>query len=353
LNILIVKLSAIGDVVHSLPFLEALRKRFPGARIDWVVEEDSSQVLVGHPALNRVILSRRKSWQRRLSKTANPLFVFGELLDFLNELRSCQYDLVIDLQGLLKSGILVGLSKGKRKIGMSGSREGAGLFLNERPIPVDYGRHAIERYLTVTRYLGCNGAGGGGKIPFTESEGKSIDAILEHHRIGKRPLIAINPMAKWPTKLWEIDRFAVLAGRMREELGCEIVFTGSSGDRPVIDDVVGRMTNPPLNLAGRTSLKELAYLYTRCRLLVSTDTGPMHVAAAMGCPVVALFGPTAPWRTGPYGTAHTVIRTHAGCSPCFKKRCDHMTCMKEIRVDQVFEGVKEVLAAGSRSAKTS
>jgi heptosyltransferase-1 len=343
LNILIVKLSAIGDVVHALPFLESLRKGFPGAMIDWVVEEDSSQVLVGHPALNRVILSRRKSWQRRLIKTGNPLSVFREMLDFLNELRSFHYDLVIDLQGLLKSGVLVALSKGKRKIGMGGSREGAGLFLNERPIAVDYGQHAIDRYLRVAETIGCDGAGRGGRIPFSESAKMSVEEVLDRHGIQNGPLVAINPMAKWPTKLWEAERFAVLARRIQDELGYEIVFTGSSSDRPVIHDIVRRMPSPPMNLAGRTNLKELAYLYTRCRLLVTTDTGPMHVAAAMGCPVVALFGPTAPWRTGPYGKGHKVIRSDVGCSPCFKKRCDHMTCMKEIRVDQVFRGVQEVM----------
>jgi len=128
LNILIVKLSAIGDVVHALPFLEALRKKFPGARIDWVVEEDSSQILFGHPALNRVIVSRRKSWQIRLTKTTRPVSVIRDICHFLNELRSSHYDLVIDLQGLLKSGVWVGLSKGRRKIGISGSRKGQDVF---------------------------------------------------------------------------------------------------------------------------------------------------------------------------------------------------------------------------------
>jgi len=103
------------------------------------------------------------------------------------------------------------------------------------------------------------------------------------------------------------------------------------------------MKTSALSLAGQTNLKELAYFYSRCKLLITTDTGPMHMAAAMGCPVVALFGPTAPWRTGPYGKGHKVIRADVECSPCFKKRCDHMTCMKEISVERVFEGVKEVL----------
>jgi heptosyltransferase-1 len=342
-DILIVKLSSIGDVVHALPFLEALRKGLPGARIDWVVEEDSSQILVGHPALNRVIVSRRKSWQQGLAKTPHSVCVFREMLHFLNELRSLHYDLVIDLQGLLKSGVLVGLSKGKRKIGMAGSREGAGLFLNERPIPVDYDQHAIDRYLRVAESIGCDGADRGGRIPYCESDRKSVDEFLHRHEIQKGPLVAINPMAKWPTKLWRPERFAALARRIREESGCEVIFTGSNSDRPVIRRIMGMMPSAPLSLAGQTSLKELAYLYTRCRLLVTTDTGPMHVAAAMGCPVVALFGPTAPWRTGPYGKGHKVIKADPGCNPCFKKRCDHMTCMNEIGVDQVFEAIKESL----------
>jgi heptosyltransferase-1 len=312
LNILIVKLSAIGDMVHALPFLEALRKGFPEARIDWVVEEDSSQILVGHSALNRVIVSRRKSWQQGLAKTPRQVCVLREMLHFLSELRSFHYDLVIDLQGLLKSGVLVGLSKGKRKIGMDGSREGAGLFLNERPIPVDYGQHAIDRYLRVAEYIGCDGAGRGGRIPYCEADRKSVDEFLHRHGIQKGPLVAINPMAKWPTKLWQPNRFAALARRIREELGCEVVFTGSNSDRPVIRRIMGMMPSAPVSLAGQTSLKELAYLYTRCKLLVTTDTGPMHVAAAMGCPVVALFGPTAPWRTGPYGKGHAVIRADVG-----------------------------------------
>ena len=341
-NILIVKLSAIGDVVHVLPLLEVLKKGFPGARIDWLVEEAASRVIEGHPAIHRIILSRRKSWQKKLTEKVNPLSLLGEISGFLKELRLCEYDLVFDLQGLLKSGVLVGFSKGKRKVGMSGSREGARLFLNERPIPVNYGQHAIDRYLKVAEYLGCDSAGWSGHIPFFEPDRRSIDQILDLDGIEKKPLVAINPIARWPTKLWNPERFAVLAERIRDELACEIVFTGSSIDRPLINRISRMMGRAPLNVAGRTNLKELAYLYTRCRLLVTTDTGPMHMAAAMGCPVVALFGPTAPWRTGPYGKGHKVIRADVECSPCFKKKCDHMKCMEEITVEKVFEGVREV-----------
>jgi len=343
LNILIVKLSAIGDVVHALPFLESLHKGVPGAKIDWVVEEASSRLLEGHPAVNRIILSRRKSWQNELIKKGKALSVLKKSARFLNELRATHYDWVIDLQGLLKSGVLVGLSKGNRKIGMSGSREGACLFLKEAPVQVNHDHHAIDRYLKVAEYLGCDTSGWDGRIPFFETDRRSIERILDQDGRGTMPLVAINPMAKWPTKLWGSEQFATLADRISDDSGCAVAFTGSTSDRHVIDHITGMMRTVPLNLAGRTDLKELAYLYTRVKILVTTDTGPMHIAAAMGCPVVALFGPTAPWRTGPYGSRHKVIRTGVGCSPCFKKECDHMICMKEITVDEVFEGVKEML----------
>ncbi|OQX63473.1 MAG: lipopolysaccharide heptosyltransferase II [Desulfococcus sp. 4484_242] len=343
MNLLVIKLSAIGDVVHALPFLEALRKGFPGARIDWVVEEEASQVLLDHPCLNNVLVSRRKSWQQGLARMDNPISIFQEMAGFMRDLRSVHYDLVIDLQGLFKSGVLMGFSKGMRKVGMTGAREWAGLFLNERPVAVDYGQHAVDRYLKMARYLGCRTTGEGGRIPYGRPEEEAVDRLLAGYGIQGQALVAVNPMAKWPTKLWAPQRFAKLASLIRTELGSQVAFTGGPGDGPVIQDIIGMMSAPALNLAGQTTLKELACLYTRCRLLVSTDTGPMHVAAAVGCPVVALFGPTSGHRTGPYGKAHTVVRSDIACRPCFKKRCEHMTCMREISVAQVLEAVKTML----------
>jgi len=329
--------------VHTLPFLEMLRKGFPGANIDWVVEEGASRIVEGHPALRQTIVSRRNSWMKHLKRDGNKSNTLNDILQFFSELRSCRYDLVIDMQGLFKSGVLVGLSRGDRKIGMSGSREGACLFLKEAPVQVNHDHHAIDRYLKVAEYLGCDTSGWDGRIPFFGTDRRSIERILDQDGRGTMPLVAINPMARWPTKLWGSEQFATLADRISDDSGCAVAFTGSTSDRHVIDHITGMMRTVPLNLAGRTDLKELAYLYTRVKILVTTDTGPMHIAAAMGCPVVALFGPTAPWRTGPYGSRHKVIRTGVGCSPCFKKECDHMICMKEITVDEVFEGVKEML----------
>ncbi|MCP4682647.1 MAG: lipopolysaccharide heptosyltransferase II [Desulfobacterales bacterium] len=341
-RILIIKLSAIGDLVHSLPFLEVIRNNFPYAKIDWVVEEEASRIILGHPAINRMIISRRKSWQKRLLKIKESPAVLRETIRFLKEIKANDYDLVIDLQGLLKSGVLVGFSRSERKVGMSGGREGRWVFLNER-ISVDYTQHAIDRYLKLAEYLGCEFTSWHGHIPILEPDKERINHLLNYNGLIKRPIISINPMARWESKLWAPKRFAELADRLQDELSCRIIFSGSEKDRAVIDDISMMMKEKPVNLAGKTTLKELAYLYSKCQCLVTTDTGPMHIAAAMGCRVVGLFGPTAPWRTGPYGKGHEVIMMGVECSPCFMKKCGHMTCMNNISVERVFGAVRDMV----------
>lgn len=347
-SVLIVKLSAIGDVVHSLPFLEVLKRTWPRASIDWVVEEAAAPIVCGHPALDRVWVSRRKAWQRALKRGPGRMAALDEAGAFVKALRKERYDLVVDLQGLFKSGIVTGLSHGRRKIGMAGAREGAGFFLSETPVPVDYEAHAILRYLEMARALGCDTSVWDGAIPVGAKDREKVAHLFEENRWGRRPLVAINPMAKWVTKLWEPERFGALADRIGSELQADIAFTGSFEDRPLIETIVGGMAHPAANLAGRTGLKTLAWLYRRASLLVCTDTGPMHMAAAMGCPVVALFGPTAPWRTGPYGPRHRVVRTGIACSPCFRKRCGERTCMLGITVESVFKEAAEALQARER-----
>ena len=340
-SILIVKLSAIGDVVHSLPLLEVLRKNFPEARIDWLVEEEGSQIIEGHKDLDRMIVSRRKSWQRRFLRLDRKAALIREIGDFIRSLRAIRYDVVIDLQGLFKSGILIGLSRGRRKIGFTGGgKEGSYLFLTERPHFFDYRKHALDRYLAAAESLACSINSWKGEIPVRPVDRERVDRLLRRHSLYHDVMVAINPVARWETKLWDGQKYAPLADKLQRELSCKVLFTGSMEDRPLIDRIAERMETRPLNLAGEINLKELAYLYTRCRLVISTDTGPMHIAAAMNTPVVALFGPTAPWRTGPYGKIHRVIREELSCSPCFRKKCSHRTCMSSITVDRVFHTAK-------------
>jgi heptosyltransferase-1 len=347
-HILIIKLSAIGDVVHSLPLLEVLRERFPHAIIDWLVEEDASGIVEGHALIDGLLIFPRKSWLRRFAGKGGGISVGRETARFIRELRSRRYDIVIDLQGLLKSGILTFLARGKRKIALNNGREGSGLFVHERVVVPDPEMHALERYLCIGRYLGVENPSWDGSIPVYENDKAYVDSLLG--RLGTdRTLVAVNPMAKWETKLWDSSRFALLADLINEQLAATVIFTGSASDRLPIGAIQSEMKTEALNLAGRTTLKQLAYLYQRCTVVISTDTGPMHIAAAMRSPiVVGLFGPTSPLRTGPYGEGQRVVRAGVACSPCFKKRCDDRQCMRQITVDMVYEAVKETLTSRSQ-----
>jgi 3-deoxy-D-manno-octulosonic-acid transferase/heptosyltransferase-1 len=383
-NILIVKLSAIGDVIHTLPSLAALRRCYPDADITWVVEEAAADLLADHPDLNRVIVSGRKRWlnELRRGQITAPL---REMLLFLRDLRRHPYDLVIDFHGLFKSAVIVFLSGGKRKLGYDSLQELSGLFYNEK-IPEEMGKHAVDRYLDFVRHVAgksgavCLAATPEFRITVGENEKRRVAALFKEHAAsfpsgrerhsplplalhpfpaGDQPgaettageegvhkdaprFVAVNPVAFWETKLWEEEKFAELCDRLREELGIGIVLTG--GKSAPLEWICRRMRTKAVNLGGRTTLRELACIYREAALLVTTDSGPMHLAAAVGTPIVALFGPTDPARTGPYGPGHRIIRKGLSCSPCFRKRCETPRCMTDISVEEVFTAVKEMLA---------
>lgn len=344
-HILIIKLSAIGDVVHSLPLLEVLRERFPLARIDWLVEQDASGIVEGHPCIDELFVFPRKAWLERLSKKGEILSIGKQVARFVRGIRKRRYDIVIDLQGLLKSGLLTFLARGNRKIALNNGREGSSLFVRERVAVPSTEMHALEKYLCIARHLGVKEARWQGYIPIYDSDKAYVDSLLRE-LVSDRILIAINPMAKWETKLWEPNRFASLADLIYERLDATVIFTGSGADKAPIGVIQSKMKTEALNLAGRMSLKQLAYFYQRCAVVISTDTGPMHIAAAMkSSMVVALFGPTSPLRSGPYGATQKVVSSGAACSPCFKKRCNDMRCMRQITVDMVYEAVKEALTS--------
>ena len=342
MNILIVKLSAIGDVVHTLPSLAALRKLYPKSHITWVVEEASSDIIRGHPHLDRVIISRRKRWIENLKKFHYIKITISEIRLFIKTLRDRKYDLVIDFHGLSKSSMIVILGGGKRKLGYDSMQELSGLFLNEK-IPEDMEKHAVDRYLDFIRYLGTDIDNPEFYIPIEEENRTRVETLLKANGIDiNEPFVTVNPVAFWDTKLWEDVKFARLCDRIAEDLKQKVVFTGNSGDGR-IKHIQSMMNFPSVNLEGQTTLKDLAYLYKLSVLLVTTDSGPMHIAAAMNAPTVALFGPTDPSRTGPYGKGHIVVRKKMSCSPCFLKKCDTKRCMKEITVEEVFEAAMQVV----------
>ena len=338
-NILIIKLSAIGDVVQALPALEAIKRTFPASAVTWVVEEAAAGILEGHPQIDTVLVSYRKSWLRMLCDPRTFREGFLRIAAFLRALRATRYDIAIDLQGLFKSGVLIGMARADRKIGFAGSRELSSLFLNE-PMPAyDRNKHALERYLDVARYLGAREVSASCTLPIAR-ELSAMRQRLFDAGLTRKPLIIMNPVARWETKLWPEKNFAALADRLISEKQATVIFTGSGADHATVSRILNMMGRRARNWAGETTLKELAALSSLADLFVTTDTGPMHVAAAANAKVLALFGPTAPWRTGPYGPSHIVVRAEPECSPCFKRKCnDAVRCMAMISVDEVMRKV--------------
>jgi 3-deoxy-D-manno-octulosonic-acid transferase/heptosyltransferase-1 len=322
-----------------------------------VVEEKAAGILAGHPQLDKVIISGRKRWMHDLTRPSRWPVVFGEAASFLRELRSEQYDLVIDFQGLFKSAILVLLSRGACKIGYGKTRELSYLALTHRIEPPPAELHAVDKNIgLVEALLKLKGisvrgepshgkgssqhhyaAGDGMPLP-GEQDNARVDALLHASRLDRNsPLILINAPAGWETKRWDGEKMAALADRLIRTYNAHVIYTGAAGDMQYINAIIALMQHPALNAAGKTTLQELACLISRARLFVTTDSGPMHLAAAVGTPVVALFGPTAPWRTGPYTERARIVRTQAPCSPCYKRKCDEMICMNEIGVDEVMD----------------
>lgn len=356
MNILIVKLSAVGDVVHTLPSLAVLRRLYPEAHITWVIEEAAADLIIDHPYLNHVIVSRRKNWIKNIKK-GRIVSTICEAVAFLRELRNQRYDLVIDFHGLFKSAILVFLSRGKRKLGYDSLQELSGLFYTEK-IREDMAKHAVDRYLDFIAYLAGNVRNPRSDekdsdclplkeekdflIPINEDNRSHINQLFHMSGIGSSGhFIAVNPIALWRTKLWDEGKFAFLCDRIVQELKYQVILTGK--DPAEVENIRSMMKSPSINLAGQTTLRDLAYLYRLATLVVTTDSGPMHIAAAMGTPVVALFGPTDPQRTGPCGEGHAIISNVLTCSPCFSKNCDTIKCMGGITVEEVFGIVKEKL----------
>ncbi len=342
MRLLLIKLSAIGDVIHTLPALAALRRRYPHAHIGWVVSEPASDLLCFHPMLDEVIIFPRHRFARLFRDLRQWPELIREVQSFIYRLRSQSYDIVIDFQGLLKSGILTGLSRARSKLGFARAREASSIFLTDKLPPYDPDEHAVLRYLRLAAYLDAYTESPEFPIAIGEAERDSVGQLLKEKGIGDRPLICLNPGATWETKRWPSKRFAEVADACFENWGVISVIVGGPGDRYLASQILESARHPVVDLTGRTRLRTLAALYQRARAVVSTDTGPMHLAAAVGAPLVAVFGPTAPWRTGPFGNGHRIIRLGLPCSPCFRHHCPDPRCMTGILSEQVIEALREM-----------
>ena len=324
-NILLVKPSALGDVVHALPVAHLLKREWPEARLSWLVAVPFAPLLETNPDLDETVgFERRRGADLRVHR--------GNAKRLAADLRRREFDLVIDLQGLFRSGWLAWQTRAKRRVGFANAREAAAWFYTDRVASPPGERHAVERYLDVAEHLGCGRSPVAFPLRTTEEDERRVDGLLSPLEDAKYAVLL--PGTNWFTKRWPAEKFAALAAQMKVETGLRIVVAGGPDAAEAATRILAAAPDA-LNLVGRTGVRELVSVIRRSSLAVTNDSGPMHLAAALGRPLVATFGPTSPARTGPFGRGKSVVRLDIVCSPCFRRECVHQTCLASLSVEAV------------------
>ncbi len=330
-RILIIKPSSLGDIVHALPTVAALRARYPQAHIAWLVKRQWEGIVERAEGVDRV-------WP-----------VEGGLAGWLSRvpaLRAAAFDLVVDLQGLFRSAAMAWLTGCSARIGFANGREGSPLLYTTRvPVPT-LDMHAVDRYLLAAAALGATVRPvPAARVRIRPEDKEAVNRLLRPHGLAPgEGWIAMNVSARWPTKRWPLERFAAVADELEREGAGRVVLIGGPDERTDAESLKALMQTAPVDLTGQTDPGLLPALLEAAALLITNDSGPMHVAAAVGTPVVALFGPTSPVRTGPYGTGHAVLTHAVPCNPCFSRVCRnrvHLECLTGIAPHQVLAAVRE------------
>jgi heptosyltransferase I len=336
LKILILKPSSLGDVIQALPVLRLLKLHFPQSEIFWWIDSALAPLLEEDPDLAGVVRFERKRWGKPQH--------WPEMLRSIRSLRAQKFDLVIDLQCLLRSAIFAWLARGKFLIGLDEVREGARGFYDLAVPRKTFHTHAVDWYLAALPPLGVPVHKNFKWLP--DRPQISADVKSKWKTDGAK-WIALQPGARWKNKRWPANYFAELVSQLAQKFpDTRFAVLGSNEDKPLGEIISRAAPEKVLNLCGGTSLPEMIEWIRLCDLLVTNDTGPMHAAAALGKPLVALFGPTEPRRTGPYGQLQNVLRLGLPCSPCLKSFCTWKNpdeCLNAISPAAVFERAGKLL----------
>ena len=372
-RILLVKPSSLGDVIHALPVLHGLRTRYPQARIDWLVSNTFSSLLENHPDLTGIVSFDRQRFGRMIASPRAGV----ELVRFVRRLRATHYDLVVDLQGLFRTGFLTWATGAPVRIGFADAREGAAWFYN-RHLPARTGdEHAVDRNYAVASMLGfadvpirfsliaSDAARSGARrlLEDAEAGGEGQPAGTPHAQtlsplpffrgrgqgegVNGPMLIAVVPGARWETKVWPAERFTAVIDALYER-GCRCVLLGGADEVTLCHALAQTCRSSPLDLSGRSSLPVLAAVIEAVDGVLCQDSGVMHIAAALAKPLVCITGPTNPRRTGPYRRLEAVVRLDLPCSPCYLRKlsqCPHdHRCMRDLGTQTVIEAIQSAMA---------
>ncbi|MBI4241725.1 MAG: lipopolysaccharide heptosyltransferase I [Candidatus Rokubacteria bacterium] len=312
MRIAIVKLSSLGDVIHALPVVHALRRRFHDAELTWVAEAREAPLLAGHPDLDRVLIVDTRRWRRLIRTRSGAGQVRREVGRLVGDLRAARFDVALDLQGLIKSGLLTASTRAPVRVGFAlrHLREPLNaLFTNRRVSPPPEAVHVVEQYLALLAPLGITDRQAVFNVPVSGEAERRVGAFLAEE--GVKPddrLVALNPGAGRPEKRWPVEHWQRLADRLALEGGVRLVIPWGPGEEGLAEALSRGLPVRPVAVPP-TTLHELAALLRRVALVVAADTGPLHLAAALGTACLGLYGPTSAARNGPYGARCRVLES--------------------------------------------
>ena len=352
-KVLVLKSSSLGDIIHALPAVSALRQLWPNARITWLVKQSWAPILKGNPDLNEV-------WPVDFSVRCWPAL--------LRKLRQGAYDVVVDFQGLFRSGLLSWLSGAPARVGFDRAREGATIFYTDRlGLPELTGvawrlgdMHAVDRNLALVRHVGADPTRGTWHFPHEPEDQEMVEGFLESAGVKERDgLVGIAPWSRAALKCWPLDRFVEVSRRLITEKGIRPVLIGGPQDISLANSFRHLVPAGLLDCVGKVSLGQLPVLLRHMQVLVGNDSASLHIAAGLGLPVVGLYGPTHSKATGPYPVdRHVVLQASLPCTPCGQQTCSwpiYQECMQTIEVQDVFDKLCGMLSApfGKKSGEWS
>lgn len=337
-NVLIVKLSAIGDVIHALPVSYAIKETFPKAHITWVVEPPAYDLLTMNPYVDEILVFHKKEFKTLKGFLHN----YGP---FKKQIQQRDYDAVLDLQGLFKSAAIARLGKAPLKLGMCNMRELSNLV--SKPVVGPHANgHIVERYLDVARALGCEVREVKFPlvVPQRERELTRLRFEQAHAQLDK-PFVALAIGANWPNKRWPAKYFAQLTDWLYEQKLQPILVGGGAVDTQRAAEIAKLAEIPPVNLVGQTNFKQLTYILQQAQLTIGGDTGPVHLSAGVGTKTIMVMGPTDANRNGPYGQLDNAMEVNRDCKYCWQRSCPKgLDCLDVITPAMMQAKINKVLA---------
>lgn len=343
-RILLIKPSSLGDIIHAIPVLRALRRAYPGAEIDWLINTSFAPLLEGDPDVSQLVTFDR----RRFAHIGRSSRATRDFLRFVSALRQRRYELAIDLQGLFRTGFLAWACGAPTRIGFRRAREGARWFYTHLVETPDPDEHAVQRNLRAAALLKISTEPVDFGLRITDAGRAMIESVLREHDVAPKDALAvIAPGARWETKRWPIPSFVQVIEALQDEDHVRCLLVGSSDEAERCAEIARACRRQPIDLSGRTPLPQLLALIERADVVLCQDSAVAHLAAALNRPLACVIGPTHPRRTGPYERPAAVVRLPIECSPCYFRRLSqcphHHRCMQDLPASGVLMALRRAL----------